>query len=334
MSNVTIKDVALLAEVSVGTVSRYINGYQLKAGNRKKIEKAIEELDFKINPLARGLRSSKTFTIGVLIPRISDVFCTQVIEGIEEAMASLNYSILICSSNDSVQQQTDKMNGLMDKCVDGIIVMPVSSNEWSWRGSSDNRIPIVLIDRLVRECEWDAVVSDNVNGAYSAVEMLINHGHRKIGIIAGPQNISTAQERLTGYMRALNDYNIVVNDDYIVYAPYTKNGGIEAVNRLVGLTDPPTAIFSTNHPTTVNSLKVLMEKELVIGNQISLCGYDQTELFQMFTPPISVVVQPARDMGISAATTLMKRINGDYEGFPLIKRLKTQLIATSSVKKI
>jgi LacI family transcriptional regulator len=330
----TIKDVAKLAKVSVGTVSRYINGYKIKDENRIKIEEAINQLDFKLNPIARGLRTNKTFTIGVLIPRISDIFCTQVIEGIEEVLNPLNYSIIVCSANDNFEQQAEKMKYLQNKCVDGMIVMPVTSTELYGKEVVESGIPVVLIDRLVKDCELDAVISDNVNGAYSAVEMIIKKGHRKIGIIAGPQDIYTAKERLTGYLRALNDYHIEVNENYIEYSQYTKNGGIDAFNRLMSLEDRPTAIFTTNYPITVNSMKVMMEKGLRMGEDISLCGYDQTELFQMFNPPVSVVVQPTREIGIHAAEILLKRINGDYSRFPYIQRLKTHLISTDSVKTL
>ncbi len=328
----TIKDVAKLADVSVGTVSRYLNGYKIKEANRKKIEAAIERLQFTSNPMARGLRTNKTFTVGVLIPRITDIFCTQVIEGIEEILNPLNYGIVICSANDSLTQQAEKLTYLKNKCVDGIIMMPVTSATLEDEGVVASGIPVVLIDRLVKDCELDAVVCDNVNGAYSAVEMIINKGHQKIGIISGPQEIYTAQERLTGYMRALNDYNIEINEEYIVYAPYNQTGGIDAFRQLMSLEDPPTAIFSTNYPTTVNAMKVMLEQGLQIGKDISLCGYDQTELFQMFNPPLSVVVQPSREIGINAAEILLKRMEGDHSRFPQIQRLKTQLIATESVK--
>jgi LacI family transcriptional regulator len=330
----TIKDVAKLANVSIGTVSRYINGYKIKEENRRKIDEAIDQLNFKLNPIARGLRTNKTFSIGVLIPRISDIFCTQVIEGIEEILNPLNYSILICSSNDDLEQQTEKLRYLKNKLVDGIILMPVTSATLEIDEIVENDIPIVLIDRLVKERNLDAVVCDNVNGAYSAVEMIINRGHRKIGIISGPQEIFTAQERLTGYLRALSDYNIEINEEYIVYSEYKKDGGIEAFNQLLQLDDPPTAIFTTNYPITVNSMKIMMEKGIKMGEELSLCGYDQTELFQMFNPPVSVVVQPSHEIGIHAAEILLKRINGDFSGFPQIQRLKTQLIATESVKSL
>ncbi|WP_027416592.1 LacI family DNA-binding transcriptional regulator [Aneurinibacillus terranovensis] len=328
----TIKDVAKLAEVSVGTVSRYINGYKIKDDNRIKIQQAIERLNFTFNPIARGLRTNKTYSVGVLIPRITDIFCTQVIEGIEEVLNTLNYSIVVCSSNDNVKQETEKIQYLKNKVVDGMIVMPVTSSQLHVKEAVDSGIPVVLVDRLVKGCELDAVICDNVNGAYSAIEMIINKGHRKIGIIAGPQEIYTAQERLNGYLRALNDYNIEVKEEYIVYSEYKKDGGLDAFNQLMSLKDRPTAIFTTNYPITVNSMKVMMEKGLKMGEDISLCGYDQTELFQMFNPPVSVVVQPSKEIGVQAAEILLKRMNGDDSRFPQIQRLKTQLISTDSVK--
>jgi len=330
----TIKDVAKLADVSIGTVSRYMNGYKIKEENRQRIEEAIESLDFKLNPMARGLRTNKTFTVGVLIPRITDIFCTQVIEGIEEVLNPLNYGIVVCSANDNLQLQTEKLNYLKDKYVDGIIVMPVSSSDFNAEEVVDGNTPIVLIDRLVKNFEMDAVISDNINGSYSAVEMIINKGHRKIGIIAGPQEIFTAQERLTGYLRAHKDFNIEVNENYIVHSSYTKEGGMEAIKKLLDLSDPPTVIFTTNYPTTVNSMKVLLERGLKIGQEVSLCGYDQTDLFQMFHPPLSVVVQPSREIGINAAEILLKRMKNDQSRFPEIRRLKTQLISTKSVKTL
>lgn len=330
----TIRDVAKVANVSIGTVSRYLNGYNIKEENRIKIESAIQQLNFRSNPIARGLRTNKSHSVGVLIPRITDIFCTQVIEGIEEVLNPFNYSIFVCSSNDDLEQQTEKLRFLINKMVDGIILMPVTSAALPLDDIVKSEIPIVLVDRLVKGQELDAVVCDNVNGAYSAVEMIINRGHRKIGIIAGPEEIFTAYERLEGYKRALADYNIKLDERYIAFAEYKKDGGIDAFQYLISLDDPPTAIFTTNYPTTVNSMKVMMEKGLRMGQDISLFGYDQTELFQMFHPPVSVVVQPTYEIGKNAAQILYRRMNGDRTDFPRVLRLKTHIIETDSVKRL
>src|SRR5699024_10339544 len=137
-----------------------------------------------------------------------------------------------------------------------------------------SKIPVVLIDRLIENYELDTVLSDNVNGAYSAIEMIINKGHRDIAIIAGPKEINTAEERLLGYYRAMSDYNIPVNEEYVVRSEYKKEGGINSIKKLMNLGFPPTAIFSTNYPITVNSIKLLTKMDYKIGEDIYLCGYD------------------------------------------------------------
>lgn len=330
----TIKDVAKLANVSIGTVSRYLNGYNVKEENKKKIELAIKELDFKFNPMAKGLRTNKTFSVGVLIPSITDIFCTQVIEGMQETFDKYNYSIIICDTRNKLENEIEKVKFLMAKRVDGIIIMPVSNNGEHIKLIQNSGMPVVLIDRLIENLSCDTIVCDNVNDAYEAVENIIRRGHRKIGIIAGPQNIYTAKERLEGYRRALNDYNIEINESFIVYSEYKKGAGYEAYEKLLNLKDRPTAIFATNYETTLTGIIFFKNMGISIGEDISFFGYDQTELFQMLTPPLSVVVQPMNEIGKDAAELLVKRMNGDMSFFPLIKRLKTSIVVADSIKNL
>lgn len=330
----TIKDVAFKTNLSIGTISRYLNGKEVKKENKEKIEQAVKELNFTFNPMARGLRTNKTFSIGVLVPSISDLFCTMVIGGIEDVFDQINYSIIVCDASDNLEKEEKKIAFLKEKYVDGIIIMPVGNRGEHVKILNSNGIPIVLIDRLIDNFDCDAIVCDNVNGAYKAVENIIKYGHRKIGIIAGPQHIYTAKERLEGYLRALNDYNIKINEDYIQYSGYERGSGDKALNALFEMEDKPTAIFATNYETTLTALKYTNEKKIRIGEDISLFGYDQNELFQLLNPPLSVVVQPMREIGRSAAELLFKRMNGDNSNFPMIVRLKTKIVVTNSVKNI
>jgi LacI family transcriptional regulator len=173
-----------------------------------------------------------------------------------------------------------------------------------------------------------------VNGAYQAVEAIINRGHRKIGMIAGPRNVYTAKERLEGYLRALKDYNIEVDDSLIYYSDYTKLGGYQAVAKLYESNEMPTVIFTSNYEMTIGAIKFLNEHNVAIGEDISFFGYDQMELSQIIMPPISFVVQSMEMIGRKAAETLINRMKGDQTGFPLVNRLKTEIIVTDSVKKL
>lgn len=330
----TIKDVAIKSKTSVGTVSRYLNGYIIKEINRLKIEEAIKELDFTINPIARGLKTNKTNTIGVLIPGLSNVFSTQVISGMEKTFEEYGYNIIVCNSSDNVEKEKEKLRLFKNNCVDGIILMPVSDLGEHIIQSIGGEIPIVQIDRLVKDVKLDGVISDNVNGAYNALENIIMMGHRRVGVIAGQNNIYTARERLEGYLRAMRDYNVEADEDLIVYTNFDKAGGEKAVEMLMTLKEPPTAIFASNYYTTLGAVKALSKMGIKIGEDISLFGYDQAELSEVLNPPLSVVVQPMDEIGHKAAELLIKRIKGDKTGFPVVIRLKNQLVLTASIKKI
>lgn len=330
----TIKDVSKHSGLSVGTISRYLNGNTIKKDNQLKIEKSIEELNFKVNIMARGLKKNQTYTIGVIVPSITDVFSNQVIEGIDETLDFMNYSLITCSSRNSLEVEKDKLQFLREKRVDGIILMPVSNESEHIKELINSKMPLILIDRLLDGIECDAVVSDNINGAYRAVEYLITEGHRRIGIISGPTNIFTARERFNGYIRALNDYKIPIDESLITYGKYEKSGGLEEIKKLLSMENKPTAIFATNYETTVTSVKYMLEKGIKIGEDISFFGFDNSEIFQLITPSISTVVQPMAEIGEEAMGLLHKRISGNYDFFPMIKRLKTKVLKGESIKSL
>lgn len=330
----TIKDVAKFSGTSVGTVSRYLNGYQIKPANKEKIEDAIKQLDFSINMIARQLKTSKTFTVGIVIPKLSNTFSTLVIAGMERTFDDYGYSILVCDSRNCVEKEKKKIRFLQDKLVDGIIVMPVGDSGDHIRQVQESGMPIVLMDRLVNNWQCDGVVSDNVNGAYQAVAAIINRGHKRIGIVAGPQNIYTARERLEGYKRALKDYNLEFDNNLIFYSDLTYESAAVAVSEFLKSNDPPTAIFTSNYETTIGATKFILDRNLVIGEDISLFGYDQMELTQIIRPPISLVIQPIEEMGKRVAELLVSRMKGDYTGFPVISRLKNEILLTNSIKTL
>lgn len=330
----TIKDVSRISGISIGTVSRYLNGHKVKQENQLKIEKAIEELGYKVNMMARGLKTNKTLTIGVLVPSVTDIFSNQVVEGMEEILDSENYGLIVCSSRNSLATEKEKILFLKEKRVDGIIMMPVSDESEHVQELLKEEIPVILIDRLLDGVECDAVVCDNVNGSYKAIEQLIRFGHRRIGVIAGPTNVFTARERLNGYVRALSDYQIPIDASLIVHAEYAKGGGYEGYHQLFNMSDMPTAIFATNYETTMTGVKYMMEKGIKIGDDISLFGYDNTDVFQMLTPSIATVVQPMNEIGEHAAKLLLKRIGNDYNFYPIVHRLKTKILSGTSVKKL
>ena len=334
MGKSTIKEVAKMAGVSIGTVSRYINGFSVKEKNKKHIEEAIKKLNFETNYLAQGLRSKKTNSIGVLVPDIGDIFVTQVIEGIETVLNEQNFSTIICSSQNQWNIESEKLDFLRKKKVDGIILMPTSSIYKHIKEFEKNNIPLVLIDRIFDRVSLNAVVCDNVTGSYEGVSEIIKRGHTKIGIINGPKTVYTAKNRFEGYKMALKEESIKLDNDYIKYTDYTEIEGYRAIKELMSMKEKPTAIFATNYKTTLGCLRYMYDEGLKIGEDISLLGYDQSDLFKMIKPQISVIYQPTQLIGTEAAKSILEETNNGSSGKSNVKILDTKLVITESIKKL
>lgn len=330
----TIKDVSNVAKVSIGTVSRYLNGYYVKEVNRRKIEEAIKELNFKINMIAKGLKTNKTYTIGVVVPSVTDPFCNYLIEGIDSELENINYSLITCSSRNSVELEKEKIKLLKNKRVDGIIIMPINSDSTHILKYFEKDIPIVLIDRLLTSISSDAVVIENTEATYNATKYLIEKGHTRIGIVSGHTNIYTGYKRLQGYLDAFQDSNLIVDNSLIKYVMYQKGEGLEEIKELINLKDKPTAILATNYETTYSCIKYMLMNNIKIGKDISFFGFDNFDILDIVSPSITTVVQPIIEIGKESVKILNRRINGDYNDYPLIKKLKTKILEGSSIKEI
>lgn len=334
IKNATIETVALEAGVAVGTVSRHINGYKVRPDNAKKIEDAIKKLDFTLNQQARGLKMKKSFTIALLFPSITDIFATQVIEGVEEYAERSNYSVIICNSMDSIEKERNRIDFINSKRVDGIIMMPISDDSIEAIKNISNDIPYVIIDKKVKDLDADYILCNNYEGTYTAVNKIIEQGHHNIAIIGGSENVYTAKERMRGYIQALEENNINLNENYIRRGLYQKNGGLEDIKFLMDLKDPPTAIFATNFEITMSVIKYFMAHDIEIGKDVSLLGYDNIDVFQMLTPTISAVEQPMIRIGNEAGKLLVHKMNNKEEEVNKVKILETVFINGMSIHKV
>jgi len=264
---VTIKDVAKYTGLSIATISKYINGGNVLEKNRILIDDAIEKLGFKVNTIARGLKTNKSMTIGILIPTLENIFCTSIISDIENILIQNGYSTIICDYREDGKMEMEKLDFLIGKMVDGIISMPLSITAEKLNNIIDREIPIVLIDRPVRGANCDTVLVDNLNASYNAVEQLIIHGHKRIGIICGPRDIYTANERLKGYLRVHEDYDMQVDSALIKYGDYKMESGYNMLIDLINSDNPPTAVFVTNYEMTLGAVMAINEKNIKIPEE-------------------------------------------------------------------
>ena len=322
----TIKDIAKYTGLSISTISKHINGGNVLEHNKKLIEEAIQTLDFKVNEMARGLRTSRTMTVGVLIPSLENIFFTSIVSNIESILLKEGYSTIVCDYKENPQLEEQKLQFLFDKMVDGIVLMPLPDNDNLVKQVIARKIPLVLIDRLINNVNCDVVLVDNLNASYDAVEQLIIRGHRRIGIIAGPQNIYTAQERLKGYFRVLKDYGLEVDPCLVKHGDYQIESGYNLLRELMMVEQPPTAVYVTNYEMTIGSIIAINENNIRIPEDISFIA-------RIVKPALSIVVQPVQQIGETAAEVLLKRLRNDLRGFPLVARLKTQLLIRDSIRK-
>lgn len=334
MGIATIKDVAKYTGLSISTISKYLNGGNVLEHNRELIEEAIDKLDFKVNEIARALKTNRTMTIGVLIPNLENIFCTSIISNIESILLEEGYSTIVCDYKEDPRLEKEKLSFLIDKMVDGIIMMPLAWDGSEMEELKAKNIPVVLLDRLIKDVVCDAILVDNLNASYNAVEQLIIRGHKRIGIIIGPKNIYTAQERLKGYLRVHEDYHMEIDPQVIRYGDYYLESGYIQMNELLK-TDPPiTAVYVTNYEMTLGSIVAINESNVNIPKELSFIGFDNLELARIVKPALSVVVQPMKQIEETIATVLLQRLSGDLSNFPLMHRLKTEVIIKDSIAKL
>jgi LacI family transcriptional regulator len=325
--SVTVKDVAKAAGVSAATVSRVINDDpRISSETKMRVHQCIKALDYKINTIARSLKTNRTYIIGFISPEIPNDFFMGIAKGVEDELRKHGYSTIICNSNESVEDEEDRIKLLCEKCVDGMIIIPASGEGRHYKQLKNINMPVVLADRLVNNFEADAVLVDNINGAYAAVEYLINKGNRRIGFIGGDNRITPAGERYEGYKRALIDYCIPVEKEIIKFGDLHVGGGYKLMKEMVDSSNPPRYVFIANYYMQLGAAKYLIEQKGNLHNQVSIASFDDMELSSLLGLCKIRIAQPMMDIGSRAAGMLLKRINGEGREFSEIVRLKTRLV--------
>lgn len=329
----TITDVAKFLNVSVSTVSRVMNGRdRVSSEMRKKVMDAVQKLNYVPNYAAVSIVKKRTNVIVVLVPDLNTPFFLNVVQGVENIAKSHGYFTMVFSTNGSLEEESNFINGIMGRSVDGIIAVPSSPDLLHFE---DYDKPIVFVDRFNDNYSYDCVVIDNFKGAYTAVEHLVQMGHKKIAIISGPRELNIGKERYWGYDQAMRDNNLDIKDEYISIGGWSEKDGYDALSRFMRMMDPPTAIFATNENICRGVIKAAHDLNLKFVEDISLISFDDNELAQIVNPQISVVSRATNEMGNIGASILLDKIE-ERRNITLPQRisLPTQLIVRGSVRKI
>lgn len=313
----TIKDIAKKTGLGLATISKYLNGGHVLEQNRAAIEAAIGELGYTVNEVARGLKTSRSRTIGVVIPELSNLFITSIVTVVEDILRKNGYAVIICDCRTDEEQEAEAVRFLVRKQVDGIINMPVGKSGAHLAPAIEKGLPVVLIDRLT-ETSADtvsAVLVDNAAAAESATGELLAAGHRNIGILLGPQDVYTSRQRLQGYTQALGRRGLAPDETLIAYSDYTVQGGYESMKQL--LAQPQmSAVFVTNYEMTLGAILAVNDAGVRIPQQLSLIGFDNLHLARVIQPRLTIVTQPLEQIGTAAADTLLARLAPGGDALP------------------
>lgn len=328
----TIREVAKKSGVSIGTVSRYLNGYQLKKANMENIRRVINELGYKENIIAKGLKTNQSLSIGVLINSLTDVFATSIVSVLENYLEKNNYSLLLCDYQNDYKRLETKLEFLRSRSVDGIVVFHVEKNLPILRKFREEGIAIVAVDSPIKGLKTDTVLVDNYQASFHAVDKLYEQGHRKIGIIAGTPDRYIGSERLKGYVESMKVKNIY-SENLVVTGDYTKDGGYRAALKLLENTEI-TAIYSTNYYMTLGLVEAIFEKGKKIPKDISVIGFDHFEISDIIQPKLTVIEQPIEDMGTTIGQLILNDISGKKKGVYTKIELSTHILWRDSVQKI
>ena len=264
--------------------------------------------------MARALRLRVSNTIGLIVPDISNPFFSHIAKSIEKQSFQAGYTLIVCSTNEVQEREDQFISDLLSRGLDGLIIAPVQDSREKICELLERKFPFVLIDRKFDDLATNAVISDNEKKAYETVAHLAQLGHQKIGFISGRQNIYTIQKRLSGFKRAMMDYNLAICTSYISGDGFTFDCGYAATKRLLEHSDPPTALLITGNIITFGAIKAIIEKGLIIPKDISLIGFTDNLLAPFLICPLTTVTHPLDEMGKKAFQLLLKSINtkGSY----------------------
>lgn len=337
-----VNDIRELAEIlglSTTTVSRVLNGkakgYRISDKTQQRVFEAAKDHNYTPNKIARGLKLSKTDTLGLIIPDISNPFFSDIASSIEREAYKKGYSLILCDSNEDQKMENELIELLQSHKVDGIIIAPIGTDYEYIKQTFKSGMPLVVIDRCFPETGLPSITSDNYQGGYDAVNYLISMGHSKIACIQGIPKSQPSIERVRGYKDALQNGILHSENCVIMGDDFSTDNGYRQTRILFSMKDPPTAIFALSNLIGLGVIKAVYEMGLKIPDDVSLVAFDEQPYSAFLGTPMTTVDQKKSEMGQLAVAVLLEYVNNkEYREKAINITLKTVLIIRNSVKKI
>lgn len=335
---VTLYDIASKLNVSPSTVSRALNDSKyVNKNTRKLIKQEAEKLGYKPNSFAVGLRNNQSNTIGILISRINRSFNSTLISGVESTARKAGYNVIICQSNDSYENEVKGAEALLSSRVVGLIVsLGMETNNYDhFKTFFDSKTPVVFVDRVPLLDSYKVVIDDYKAG-YEAVEHLIKKGCKRIALFTGSQNRNVYLDRKRGYIQALKDNKIPIDDSIIfVLKTLSAEEGEKATKKIMSMKNPPDAIFSTNDTAAVSAILTAKKLGFKIPEQLKIIGFNNDPISTIVEPTLSTIAHPYEKMGEIAAKKILNHLDQNQEidkDVSEVTILKTRLVERDSTK--
>lgn len=302
----TIKDVAAHVGVTDMTVSRVVNNSGAVSDSvRARVKQAIEELGYVPNRLARGLRSSRTHTIALVVTDVTNPFFTTIARGVEDAASDREHLVLLCNTDESEEEEQRYLEMLSQQGVDGVLLVPARSGRAARELAANRGIPIVMLDRRVPMDDVSVVRCDSQVGAAEMARYLFDLGHREFAILAGPVGVPTSDDRVAGFLGALEETEA---HTVVHHGRFSLESGRESVERAMGSHPRPTALFALNNFITIGALQELNAMGIRVPEDVALVGFDDLPPAMVSQPFLTVVSQPAYEMGRKAVEILLDQV--------------------------
>jgi len=331
----TIRDVARLAGVAPITVSRVINktGY-ISDETRQKVQEAVAQLGYVPNTLSQSLRWKQTGMLALVLTDVTNPFWTTVARGVEDAASQAGYHVILCNTDESPEKQESYLEALLQKRVDGVLLVPARDDVGDIERVCNLHVPLVVLDRRISLPLTDSVRCDSEDGARQLTRLLLARGHRRIAILTGSPHVATAADRLNGYRFALRCAGINESDELVFFGDFTLKSGLEMAAHVLALEPRPTAIFAANNFIALGVLKTMHAQGLRMPEDISVVGFDDLPVSMLIDPVLTVAAQPAYEMGVQATKMLVRRLAGNSSATPQEVILPVQIVERRSVRVI
>lgn len=330
----SVRDIAAAAGVSIGTVSRYLNGRSLLPQTRARVEEGIRKVGERHTPARRHPKLQKTLIIGAVFPNF-DQFHVGLLRALEKIVLREGYHVITCDYERDESKMREQFSMLRGRGVDGIVCSPVRSTFGVAYDNLRVGLPVVTFNNRVDAWGNDHISVDDRDAVAKAVSYLVDMDHRRIAYLGGDPETSTGLARLRGYQNALAEAGIEERPEYMLGGKWPSQvSGYTYLHSLFDRDDPPTAMVAANYVLGYSALRYCRDRGVRIPDDLSLISFDETDVFELYTPPITAIRQPLELMAEEAAAILLERIAGGYETYPRHTVVPTEMILRDSVRKL